>query len=485
MTRGTQGDRPDNAKPEPQPRGARHKGNRPINQAEAAERFLAAPRHQQQHDTRLWTLRQRRDDQMWAMPEWEEMRSLASAIKEHTLSHLDTYLEMFEANAKANGVVVHWAKDAAEHNAIVLDLLQRRGAKTLIKSKSMLTEECGLRADLAKAGVEVVETDLGERIQQLDDEDPSHVVVPAVHKLRTDVAKVFAATIGSDPDNDDPPYLAGAQRDATRPLILKAGAGMTGANFLVAETGAVVVCTNEGNADLCANIPDLHIVSVGIEKLVPRTEDLAIFVRMLSRSALGSPITQYTSHFRGPRKGGEMHVVLVDNGRSERLGMEEFWTSLKCIRCGACMNTCPVYRRSGGLSYGATYSGPIGLIIDPTFNARKYSNLPFASTLNGSCTNVCPVKINIHEQIYAWRKVLVRQHETPFVKRAAMKAAGALFARPAVYRAAVERTNDALASLPRFAIYNGLNAWGKRREMPHPPAETFHQWFVKNRGGKQ
>jgi L-lactate dehydrogenase complex protein LldF len=484
MTRGTQGDRPDNAKPEPQPRGARHKGNRPIDQAEAAERFLAAPRHQQQHDTRLWTLRQRRDDQMWAMPEWEEMRSLASAIKEHTLSHLDTYLEMFEANAKANGVVVHWAKDAAEHNAIVLDLLRHRGAKTLIKSKSMLTEECGLRADLAKAGVEVVETDLGERIQQLDDEDPSHVVVPAVHKLRTDVAKVFAATIGSDPDNDDPPYLAGAQRDATRPLILNAGAGMTGANFLVAETGAVVVCTNEGNADLCANIPRLHIVSVGIEKLVPRTEDLAIFVRMLSRSALGSPITQYTSHFRGPRKGGEMHVVLVDNGRSERLGMEEFWTSLKCIRCGACMNTCPVYRRSGGLSYGATYSGPIGLIIDPTFNVRKYSNLPFASTLNGSCTNVCPVKINIHEQIYAWRKVLVRQHETPFVKRAAMKAAGALFARPAVYRAAVERTNDALASLPRFAIYNGLNAWGKRREMPHPPAETFHQWYLRNRGRK-
>jgi L-lactate dehydrogenase complex protein LldF len=474
-----------NSEIEPQPRGARIRGNIPIDQAEAAERFLAAPRRQLQHDTRLWTLRQRRDDQMWAMPEWEEMRSLASAIKEHTLSHLDTYLEMFETNARANGVVVHWAKDAAEHNSIVLDLLQGHGAKTLIKSKSMLTEECGLRADLEKAGVEVIETDLGERIQQLDSEDPSHVVVPAVHKLRTDVAKVFAATIGSDPDNSDPPYLAGAQRDATRPLILNAGAGMTGANFLVAETGAVVVCTNEGNADLCANVPVLHIVSVGIEKLIPRSEDLAIFVRMLSRSALGSPITQYTSHFRGAREGGEMHVVLVDNGRSERLGMEEFWTSLKCIRCGACMNTCPVYRRSGGLSYGATYSGPIGLIIDPTFNARKYSNLPFASTLNGSCTNVCPVKINIHEQIYAWRKVLVRQHETPFVKRAAMKAAGALFSRPALYRAAIERTNDALTSLPRFAIYNGLNAWGKNREMPHPPAETFHQWYVKTRGGKQ
>jgi L-lactate dehydrogenase complex protein LldF len=485
MRKSTSDDRPGNSKIEPQPRGARNKGNRPIDQAEAAERFLAAPYHQKQHDERLWTLRQRRDDQMWSMPEWEQMRTLASAIKEHTLSHLDTYLEMFETNAKANDVVVHWAKDAAEHNSIVQRVLERRGARTLIKSKSMLTEECGLRADLAKAGVEVIETDLGERIQQLDGEDPSHVVVPAVHKLRTDVAKVFAATIGSEPDNDDPHYLAGAQRDATRPLILNADAGMTGANFLVAETGAVVVCTNEGNADLCANIPDLHIVSVGIEKLIPRSEDLAIFVRMLSRSALGSPITQYTSHFRGPRQGGEMHVVLVDNGRSERLGMEEFWTSLKCIRCGACMNTCPVYRRSGGLSYGATYSGPIGLIIDPTFNSRKYSNLPFASTLNGSCTNVCPVKINIHEQIYAWRKVLVRKHETPFVKRAAMKAAGAVLARPAVYRATVERTNEALASLPRFAIYNGLNAWGKNREMPHPPAETFHQWFIKNRGGKR
>ena len=207
-----------------------------------------------------------------------------------------------------------------------------------------------------------------------------------------------------------------------------------------------------------------------------------MFVRLLSRSALGSPMTQYTSHFRGPRAGGEMHVVLVDNGRSERLGMEEFWTSLKCIRCGACMNTCPVYRRSGGLSYGATYSGPIGLIIDPTFNARKYSNLPFASSLNGSCTNVCPVKINIHEQIYAWRRVLVKQHEVPLVKKAAMKAAGALLSRPAAYRAAIAAADTALAHLPRFVIYNGLNAWGKHREVPHPPKQTFHSWYQANRG---
>jgi len=260
---------------------------------------------------------------------------------------------------------------------------------------------------------------------------------------------------------------------------------MTGCNFAVAETGTFVVCTNEGNADLSANVPKLHIASIGIEKIIPRLEHLAVFVRLLSRSALGSPVTQYTSHFRGPRSGGDMHIVLVDNGRSEQLGLEEFWTSLKCIRCGACMNTCPVYRRSGGLSYGATYSGPIGLIIDPTFNQRKYSNLPFASTLNGSCTNVCPVKINIHEQIYAWRRVLVERHETPLAKRAAMKAAGELLSRPAAYRAAIVAADVALAHLPRFVIYNGLNAWGRHREVPHPPKQTFHSWYHANRRGKQ
>ncbi|HYZ33810.1 MAG TPA: lactate utilization protein B, partial [Crenalkalicoccus sp.] len=423
--------------PERQPRGARIHGRRPVDQAEAAERFIAAPQHEKMHDERLWDLRQKRDREMHGIPEWEELRSLASAIKEHTLTHLDEYLEQFESNARSNGVHVHWAKDAAEHNRIVHGILKDHGARSLIKSKSMLTEECGFRPYMAAAGIEVIETDLGERIQQLDNEDPSHVVVPAVHKLRTDVAEVFARTIGTDPANSDVHYLAEAQREANRPLILAADAGMTGANFAVAETGTFVVCTNEGNADLSANVPKLHIASIGIEKVIPRLEDLAVFIRLLSRSALGSPITQYTSHFRGPREGGEMHVVLVDNGRSARLGMEEFWTSLKCIRCGACMNTCPVYRRSGGLSYGATYSGPIGLIIDPTFDARKYSNLPFASTLNGSCTNVCPVKINIHEQIYAWRRELVRRHEVPFVKKAAMKAAGELLSRPAAYRAAI------------------------------------------------
>jgi L-lactate dehydrogenase complex protein LldF len=470
--------------PEKQPRGAKIHGNRPVDQAEAAARFIAAPQHEKMHDERLWDLRQKRDREMQGIPEWEELRSLASAIKEHTLTRLDQYLEQFEANARSNGITVHWARDAVEHNRIVHGVLKDHGAQSLIKSKSMLTEECGFRAYMASVGIEVIETDLGERIQQLDNEDPSHVVVPAVHKLRTDVAEVFSKTLGTDPGNSDVHYLAEAQREATRPLILAADAGMTGCNFAVAETGTFVVCTNEGNADLSANVPKLHIASIGIEKIIPRLEHLGVFVRLLSRSALGSPMTQYTSHFRGPRAGGEMHIVLVDNGRSERLGMSEFWTSLKCIRCGACMNTCPVYRRSGGLSYGATYSGPIGLIIDPTFNARKYSNLPFASSLNGSCTNVCPVKINIHEQIYAWRRELVKRHEVPLAKKAAMKAAGELLSHPAAYRAAIAVADAALAHLPRFVIYNGLNAWGKHREVPHPPAQTFHSWYQANRGGE-
>ena len=467
---------------EPQPRGAVVHADRPIDQAEAAERFLAAPAHLQFHDERLWDLRRKRDTEMHAIPEWEALREQASAIKAHTLANLDTYLEQFEAAATANGVQVHWAADAAQHNAIVLDILRDHGVRRLIKSKSMLTEECGLRPHLEQAGIEVVETDLGERIQQFDDEDPSHVVVPAVHKLRGDVAEVFARKLGTDPDNDDPHSLAAAQRESTRPLILSAEAGLTGCNFAVAESGSVVVCTNEGNADLSANVPKLHVVSMGIEKLIPRLEHLSVFIRLLSRSALGSPITQYTSHFRGPRDGAQMHIVLVDNGRTARLGMAEFWTSLKCIRCGACMNTCPVYRRSGGLSYGATYAGPIGLIIDPTFNKHKYSALPYSSTLNGSCTNVCPVKINIHEQIFAWRRVLAEEHAIPWLKQAAMQAAGRLLANPGLYRAALRTGLSALRHLPRFALYHRLNTWSRGRELPAAPKETFHDWYHRTRG---
>ena len=456
-----------------------------VDHAEASSKFIEAKDHADFHDKRLWDLRKKRDAESEAMPEWETLRTLASAIKEHTLSHLGDYLEEFERKATANGMVVHWARDAAEHNQIVHGILERHHATVLVKSKSMLTDECEMRPFLENRGIEIVETDLGERIQQLDDEPPSHIVVPAVHKLRGDVAELFARTIGTDANNTDVPYLAESQRRHTRPYYLKAQAAMTGANFAIAETGSFVVCTNEGNADLGANLPPLHIASIGIEKLLPRVEHLGVFIRMLSRSALGSPITQITSHFRAPRPGTEMHVVLVDNGRSERLGMEDFWYSLKCIRCGACMNTCPVYRRSGGLSYGSTYSGPIGVIIDPTFNLRKYSSLPFASTLNGSCTSVCPVKINIHEQIYKWRQIIAERHQLPMVKKEAMRVAGTVLASPKLYRAAVEAAAAGLEHLPRFIVYNPFNAWGRQREVPAAPASTFRQWYVKHRGGER
>jgi L-lactate dehydrogenase complex protein LldF len=458
---------------------------RRVDHAEASSVFIKATDHADFHDKRLWDLRKKRDTESQALPEWEELRALASAIKEHALTHLSGYLEEFERNAQANGAIVHWARDAAEHNSIVFDILDSHHASTLVKSKSMLTDECEMRPFLEARGIEIIETDLGERIQQLDDEPPSHIVVPAVHKLRTDVAEVFGRTIGTDPKNHDIPYLAESQRQHTRPYYLKAQAGMTGANFAIAETGSVVVCTNEGNADLSVHLPPLYIASIGIEKVIPKVEHLGVFVRMLSRSALGSPITQMTSHFRKPRPGTEMHIVLVDNGRSERLGMADFWSSLKCIRCGACMNTCPVYRRSGGLSYGSTYSGPIGVIIDPTFNLRKYSSLPFASTLNGSCTSVCPVKINIHEQIYKWREVIAARNQLPMVKREAMRLAGKVLASPKLYRLAVEAAAAGIERLPRALVYNPFNAWGRQREVPGAPHSTFRQWYLLNRAGKK
>jgi L-lactate dehydrogenase complex protein LldF len=249
----------------------------------------------------------------------------------------------------------------------------------------------------------------------------------------------------------------------------------------VAESGAIVTVTNEGNADISANVPKLRICSVGIEKVIPKNEHLAVFIRLLTRSATGERITQYTSHFLAPRQDGEMHVILVDNGRSERLGMDNFWHSLKCIRCAACMNTCPVYRRSGGLSYGSTYMGPIGIIMMPTFDVRRYSELPFSSTLNGSCTNVCPVKINIHDQIYAWREVMEAKNQIKFEKKEAMIVADKVLANPRLYRIAAASGETALSALPRFALYNTLNAWRRHRELPHPVKQIFDDWYKENR----
>ena len=451
--------------------------------AAAAELFILHDQvHEPMHDRFLWATMQRRNAQAAAIPEWEELRELASKIKEHSLTHLDHYLEEFEANATKRGAHVHWALDAAEHNAIVYSILESHGVKELIKSKLMLQEECQMTPFLEDRGIKVIESDLGERIQQLDDQPPSHIVFPSIHKTRQDVAQLFARKIGTDPNDDDPHFLTEVMRNNARPRFLAAGAGMTGGNFAVAETGTFVVCTNEGNADIGASVPSLHIASIGIEKVVPRVEDMGVFLRILARSAEGEPLTQYSSHFSGPRKGGELHIVLVDNGRSRRLGMSDFWHSLKCIRCGACMNTCPVYRRSGGLSYGATYSGPIGVILDPTFDEFKYSELPFHSTLCGSCSDVCPVKIDISDQIFKWRRVMAKRGYLPLVKRLAFAAAGHAFGHPEEFRLMEEVGAPALDYAPDFLLYNhSLNPWGRERQLPEPAKQTFREWYLANR----
>ncbi|WP_303839895.1 lactate utilization protein B [Apibacter mensalis] len=440
--------------------------------------------HEKEHDKNLWNARVKRDRIAQSIPEWEELKELASKIKEHTLSHLDEYVSTFAENASKRGAVVHWARDAQEHNEIVYNILQERKVTEIIKSKSMLQEECEMTSFLESKGIEVTESDLGERIQQLSHLPPAHIVMPAIEKTTEDIAQLFAKTIGTDPNDTDPHSLNEAMRNNARPKFLRAGAGMTGANFAIAETGTFVVCTNEGNADIGAAVPPLHIASIGIEKIIPKVEDLGIFIRLLSRSALGTPATQYTSHFTGPRKNGELHIIITDNGRSTRLGMEDFWTSLKCIRCGACMNTCPVYRRSGGLSYESTYSGPIGIILSPTFDLEKYKELPYHSTLCGSCSDVCPVKIDISDQIYKWRKLVVDKGYMPSNRKYALKAAGAVLGHPHLFRTTEAFTEKALPIVPDFLIYSSLNPWTQERKMFSMAKNTFRDWYIKNRKEK-
>jgi L-lactate dehydrogenase complex protein LldF len=351
--------------------------------------------------------------------------------------------------------------------------------ETLVKSKSMLTEECHLNPFLERHGIEVIDTDLGERIVQLRHESPSHIVMPAIHIKKEEIGELFHEHLGTEAGASDPKYLTEAARQDLRQRFLAAEAGLTGVNFAIAETGGVVVCTNEGNADLGTSLPKLHIACLGIEKLIPRAEDLAVFLRVLARSATGQPITTYSSHFHGPRPGGELHIVLVDNGRSEILGSEEFRESLKCIRCGACMNTCPVYRRSGGHSYEATVPGPIGSVLNPATDAQKYWSLPHACSLCASCSDVCPVKIPLHEQLLAWRKEIAVRGYLPGTKRAGMKLMGTVLRHPWLYRLAGRLGRLALRVSPRFLIYNPLNKWGRQRELPPAPKRSFRELYAE------
>jgi L-lactate dehydrogenase complex protein LldF len=450
-----------------------------------AEQFIAREGRAHWHDQALWFVRSKRDRIAATIPEWEHLRETASAIKQHTLSKLADYLQQFERNATAAGAVVHWAKDAAEHNAIVLSLLQKHGATKVVKSKSMLTEECHLNPFLERHGITIVDTDLGEWIVQLRKEPPSHIVMPAIHTKREEIGELFHEVIGTEKGAIDPDYLVKAARGHLRERFLEADAGLTGVNFAIAETGGFVVCTNEGNADLGTSLPKLHIASMGIEKLIPRKEDLGVFLRLLARSATGQPITTYSTHFRGPRTSGcEMHIVIVDNGRSEIMGSEDFRRSLNCIRCGACMNTCPVYRRSGGHSYSAVVPGPIGSILSPASNPEKHASLPYACSLCGSCTDVCPVKIDLHLQLYTWRNKLVLKGLLPRSKRWAMAAMSRLLRSPRLLNLAGGMYRFWLPKLPRWMVYNRFNAWGRQREFRPPPKKSFREMWAERRRGQ-
>lgn len=445
-----------------------------------AEKFVRDTERVDWHNKAVWYVREKRDKAAQDIPEWEQLREYASAIKTDTISNLDKYLIEFEQRAIENGIKIHWAKDADAHNKIVHGILDAHQTKLVVKSKSMLTEECGLNPYLEAKGIEVVDTDLGERVIQLAEEDPSHIVMPAIHKKKEEIGELFHHHLETDEGADDPNYLTEAARHHLRKKFLKADAAITGVNFAIAETGGFVVVTNEGNADMGVNITPLHIASMGIEKIIPKAEHLGVFLRLLARSATGQPITTYTSHFHKPRIKAEIHVVIVDNGRSRQLGQEDFRRSLHCIRCGACMNTCPVYRRSGGHSYGYAVPGPIGSILSPNMDPKKHASLPFASTLCGSCSAVCPVKIDVDTQLYKWRQVITEKGFAPTKKALTIKIGKYAFTHPLIFRILGSLARTGSRMLPKGFQKSILKKWADNRELPNFPKNSFRDWYLKN-----
>jgi L-lactate dehydrogenase complex protein LldF len=453
-----------------------------VGHPESAAAFLRDEAHARRHDESVWQVRQRRDAAARAVPDWEALRERAEAIKAHTASRLADYLEEFERHATARGARVHWARDGEEHNRIVHAILAERGVTMLVKSKSMLTEECGLNRHLESHGIEVIDTDLGERIVQLAGRPPSHIVMPAIHMTRAEIGELFHRTLGSEAGLTDPAALTAAARRHLREKFLAAGAGLTGVNFAIAETGGIVVVTNEGNADMGTALPRVHIASMGIEKVIPRAEDLGVFLRLLARSATGQATSTYTSHFHGPRRGGELHIVMVDAGRSVMLGAAGFRRALHCIRCGACLNTCPVYRRSGGHSYAWVVPGPIGSVLAPSRDAGTHQSLPFASSLCGSCRDVCPVRIDLDHLLLAWRREMVERRVVSPAKRAAMRAASLVLRSTFLYATAGRLARWALRVLPRTWVAALSLGWARQRELPIPPRESFRERYRRTHG---
>ncbi len=442
-----------------------------------AKEFVANDERMHWHDKALWFVREKRDKASKSIPEWEQLRTFADQVKTHTMANLDKYLLEFEENASKKGIKVHFAKDAQEHNEIVYKILKENSVKKVVKSKSMLTEECHLNPFLEGKGLEVVDTDLGERIVQFRKEVPSHIVLPAIHLKKEDVSDTFHKELNTEKGNSDPTYLTRAARAHLREKFLNADAGITGVNFAIAQTGGVVVCTNEGNADMGSSLPKLHIASMGIEKIIPRLEDLSVFTRLLARSATGQPITSYTSHFHGPIEGGQMHIVIVDNKRSPFLQSKSYKKALNCIRCGACMNTCPIYRRSGGHSYDYVIPGPIGSTLGTFRDPKKHKTLSFACSLCGSCSNVCPVKIDLDSQLYTHRQDLREKDIISTKKKLIIQAAVWLMTKPKLFTFAGKVARKLVPIMPRALLYNKFNVWGEGRELPPFPKKSFKEIY--------
>jgi L-lactate dehydrogenase complex protein LldF len=428
------------------------------------------------------------------LPDYQELRTQANAIKKHSIENLDHYLEEFERNVEARGGKVIYCKDGAEVADFVLGLAKERGAHLIVKSKSMTTEEVDLNERLEHHGLESVETDLGEYILQLAHEKPYHIVAPALHKTRYDVAEIFTRRLHVPNEIVIEKQTAIARR-VLREKFLAADIGISGANFLVADSGAIVLVENEGNARLTTSAPKIHIAVAGIEKVIPRAQDLATFLKLLARSATGQLLSVYTSFLAGPRRPGEVdgpdefYVVLLDNGRTKLLPDRSKRQSLYCIRCGACLNTCPVYRKIGGHSFPWVYSGPIGAIITPQFMGVAHEpSLPFASSLCGACGEVCPVKIDIPKVLLELRSD-VKKSETREkqnrLEKLAFQAFAWLMTHPRLYElagrmaAAMAPSDDGrwIRNVPAPMNLAPVRAWLSERDLPPPPAKSFREMW--------
>jgi L-lactate dehydrogenase complex protein LldF len=430
--------------------------------------------------------------------DWQALRDAASVIRAHVLENLGAYLEEFEERCTAAGGVVHWAADAAEARTIIVDILRKEQAGEVIKIKTMTSAEIQLNPALEAAGIHAIETDLAELILQLGEDEPSHIVVPALHVNRSQVREIFARRMGLEGLSDDPQALTAAARTYLRKKFLTVPTAISGANFLIAETGGVAVVESEGNGRMCLTLPRTLITLAGIEKVLPRYRDLEVMLQVLARSATGERMNPYTSLWSGLTKGDgpqRFHVVLLDNGRTGMLGRERERQTLKCIRCAACINACPVYRQTGGHAYGSVYPGPIGAILTPQLMNMEYAqSLPYASSLCGACYEVCPVKINIPEVLIDLRARvtdLERDEERRFFDPmyVGMRMASKVFASPARFRAAQRMARMGLSAFTQkdgwIRSLPGYGArWTMTRDLRGLPKQTFREWWAGRQNGK-